>query len=71
MILSENYPIYCSEKNDLTNKYCQRMIGNAIFNKYLRLDNQLNLKTKLVDNWLNHEDKQFEFVAYVWNTYKK
>lgn len=47
------------------------MIGNAIFNKYLRLDNQLNLKTKLVDNWLNHEDKQFEFVAYVWNTYKK
>lgn len=47
------------------------MIGNAIFNKYLRLDNQLNLKTKLVDTQLNHEDKQFEFVAYVWNAYKK
>lgn len=47
------------------------MIGNAIYYKYLRLDNQLNLKTKIVDTWLNHEDKEFEFVAYVWNINKK
>jgi hypothetical protein len=57
MILSETYPLYCSENNDLTNKYCQRLLGNSIFNKYIILDNKFNLKKRIIDKWINKEEK--------------
>ena len=51
--IHESTPLFCSEGNDLQNKFCQRMIGNALRKGWLTPD------TRMVDDKISEQDDAF------------
>jgi len=51
--IHETSPLYCSEGNDMQNKFCQRIIGHALRKGWLKPN------VKMVDSNISEQDEAY------------